>query len=241
MNDYMERAAKKAEILMRDKWKAAFERINYLLSLWKPDNQNSEESDGKGKDLMEDEKEELYDNDDKEGYAGLMFGTVQETIAAVSNTARIIMYRQLQTFAKRFDEYARRLIAIGFNFSGYDIILILKEFVAFFGLTNQSTKVIKQANRYVSILTPSFHFVNICLYLSPHTSYASFLRAFQVDGRKSFFPYEFLNDVSKFFFPNFYWSLKKRLSTHTLFTLLDNEQISKNDTHHITDRRRNMQ
>ena len=43
------------------------------------------------------------------------------------------------------------------------------------------------------------------------------------------------------FFSNFYWSLKNDYQLTHSFTLLDNEQISKNDTYHITDRRRNMQ
>lgn len=44
-------------------------------------------------------------------------------------------------------------------------------------------------------------FLDMAQYLAPGTSYASFLKAFEIEEEKGWFPYEWLDDVSKLDFP----------------------------------------
>ncbi len=57
--------------------------------------------------------------------------------------------------------------------------------------------VVKQANSYSCIATDTMKFLDISHFLAPGTSYARFLKAYGVEERKGFMPYEWLDDVTK--------------------------------------------
>lgn len=57
--------------------------------------------------------------------------------------------------------------------------------------------VVKKCNAYACITTDTLKFLDISHFLAPGTSYAGFLKAYRVEEAKGFFPYEWLDDMTK--------------------------------------------
>ena len=57
--------------------------------------------------------------------------------------------------------------------------------------------VIKRGNSYVSVSNNFYHFLDICQYLPPATSYDKFLRAYGIENGKQYFCYEWLDAFEK--------------------------------------------
>ena len=47
-----------------------------------------------------------------------------------------------------------------------------------------------------------FIFLDVCQYLPPGTSYSKFLKSFEVEEKKKFFPYEWFDDENKLIYPS---------------------------------------
>ena len=86
------------------------------------------------------------------------------------------------------------------------------------------------------ISTPTLKFLDASNYLAAGTSYDFFLKSYDISSRKSFFPYEWLDDYTKLQYPElppydaFYSNLKKvntleaeYNSYHDLLAKLDND------------------
>ena len=56
---------------------------------------------------------------------------------------------------------------------------------------------VKRNNQYACLSNENFKFLDITQYLSPGINYASFLKAFDVQESKGFFPYEWFTSVDK--------------------------------------------
>ena len=187
MKEYLTKIAVASETIMREKWDGVFQRLDYLKELWRPQDADNDVDidDTVMYDLIEDAERSL------------LLDTTDDSISDVSDASKKIMHRKIVNFAKRFEAYTRQLTVGAFNGSHYDLQVILKELVPLFGLTDKGTRVIKQGNKYVNIKTQYFNFIDIARFLPPHTSYASFLRAFDIEDKKSFFPFDWLDSVSK--------------------------------------------
>lgn len=98
---------------------------------------------------------------------------------------------------EEFESYCEQMICIGFNSAKYDINLIKSYLVKHFRLDENGAFVAKRNNVYSCISTNTFKFLDISLYLSPGINYSGFLRAFDVQESKGFFPYEFFDDIDK--------------------------------------------
>jgi len=88
----------------------------------------------------------------------------------------------------------------GFNSGRYDINLARKEFLHANGLTDHEIKrkfVIKKNNNYMVISTPFLKYLDVSNYLAAGTSYEIFLRSYKISMRKSYFPYEYMDDFSR--------------------------------------------
>ena len=57
--------------------------------------------------------------------------------------------------------------------------------------------VVKKGTSYNCIATENLRFLDVLNYLAPGYSLDSFLKAYGASATKSFFPYEFLDDLSK--------------------------------------------
>ena len=104
----------------------------------------------------------------------------------------------------------KSLQVVGFNSAKYELCLIHKYLISTLKNTDCSEKlgaggdddgnatssdhiyVIKRGNAVVSLRTPWLHFLDICNYCAPATSYSWYLQTYgkDLDRGKSFFPYD---------------------------------------------------
>ena len=109
--------------------------------------------------------------------------------------------KRVATITDKFKKYVSRLPTLGFNSSRYDLNLIKKYFPKHLELATQADYIIKKTNEYSAIATPKLKFLDISNYLAAGCSYSKFLKAYDVSESKSYFPYEWFDDVSKLDFP----------------------------------------
>ncbi len=107
-------------------------------------------------------------------------------------------YVYLKKLLSYFLEYISQIPILAFNGKRYDLPLFLSELISFF-LKSEKKKpnVIKHHNEYKAILTENFRFLDISNYLSPGISYSQYLKAFNIEESKFFFPYEYLTSIDK--------------------------------------------
>ena len=114
-------------------------------------------------------------------------------------------------------DYCAQLPVLGFNSSRYDINLIKSILTKLLVKEEDRTNklfTIKKGNSYCTISNKELKFLDISHYLAPGFSYSHFLKSFEVEESKSFFPYEWFNCPSKLEYPElppyeaFYSSLK---------------------------------
>ena len=114
-------------------------------------------------------------------------------------------------------------IVFGFNSGKYDInvvkVYLLKP------LHPGITFTIQKNNDYMCIKTKKLKFLDMKNYLAAGTSYDQFLKAYGVQVRKFFFPYEFLDSLEKLDCPSlppheaFYSSIKNSNIFHEEYAL----------------------
>ena len=120
--------------------------------------------------------------------------------------------RRSTNLKNKLDDFLKEHIVLGFNSGKYDInvvkVYLLKS------LHPGITFTIKKNNDYMCIKTKELKFLDMKNYLAAGTSYDQFLKAYGVQVRKFFFPYEFLDSLEKLDYPSlppheaFYSSIK---------------------------------
>ena len=117
---------------------------------------------------------------------------------AANRNVREKMLRVISRLKSDFDLYCHRLIVLGFNSGKYDLNLIKTKLPKHLDLHIKSEKnfVIKKNNNYTCIATEKLKFLDMMNYLPPGTSYEKFLHTFDIQEKKSFFPYEYFTDIS---------------------------------------------
>ena len=106
--------------------------------------------------------------------------------------------RLTNKFLSRLSGYCNQLPILGYNSGKYDLNLIRKEILLQNGFTEtQNSFIIKKNNGYLCISTPLYKFLDAANYLSVGTSYDAFLKSYDTEQNKSFFPYEWLDDIKK--------------------------------------------
>ncbi len=106
--------------------------------------------------------------------------------------------RKLKTLYGQLTSYMTQLPVLGFNSSKYDLNLIKKK-LAFHLRMHEAEGgfVVKRNNAYTCMSSDSLKFLDVSQYLAPGTSYAKFLKAYNVEEGKGHFPYEWFDDVTK--------------------------------------------
>lgn len=109
------------------------------------------------------------------------------------------MRKKILKMKSEFEIYCTQLPVIGFNSGKYDINLIKSELVIQLGLHKSKGRksILKKSNNYICMANEKLKFLDLSSYLPAGTSYDSFLETFDVKLRKSYFPYEYLTNVSK--------------------------------------------
>ena len=77
--------------------------------------------------------------------------------------------------------------------------------------------VIKKGNAYNSFTTSTLKFLDISAFLAPGTNYVKFLKAYDREQKKAWFPYEFLTDAALLDHPRLpdyetFWSSLKSMN-----------------------------
>ena len=131
----------------------------------------------------------------------------------------------LTSLLSRFENYMCQIPVLGFCSSRYDINLVKEKLLVQLNMHQVGEGhefVIKKCNSYVCISNENFRFLDMAQYLAPNSSYSSFLKAFEVEEEKGFFPYEWFDDYSKLDYP----SLPGR---EEFFNSFKNEELSQVD------------
>jgi hypothetical protein len=120
----------------------------------------------------------------------------QNTIREEQVFAQTVMINQLNSLRDRLEKYCAQIPVLGFNSAKYDLNLIKQKVIKTLGLHNSQNDsfIVKKDNSYLTISNDHFKFLDITHFLSPGTSYAKFLKAYDIPARKGFFPYEYLTD-----------------------------------------------
>ena len=123
-------------------------------------------------------------------------------------------------------DYCKQLPVLGFNSSRYDLNLI-KTILTKFLVEKETNKnkifTIKKGNSYCTISNKELKFLDISHYLAPGFSYSDFLKSFEVEESKSYFPYEWFDCTSKLDhavlppYEAFYSSIKEGNTLHLEF------------------------
>ena len=101
----------------------------------------------------------------------------------------------------KIEEWCDQVPVLGFNYGRYDLNLIKEHFAERLSDTTGRIRVAKKGNKIMFILTNSFRFLDIMNYLGPGTSYEKWVKAYECETVKSWFPYEWLDTPEKLDFP----------------------------------------
>ena len=127
---------------------------------------------------------------------------------------------------EELDQHLRILSVFGFNAGSYNLN-VMKRFIIP-QLTSQDggiTHCIKRQHSYLNLSTEKLCFLDVSNFLAAGTSYANFLKAYDCQEEKGFFPYEWTTSLEKLDHPS--------LPPHEAFySKLRGENITEEDYHH---------
>ena len=109
-----------------------------------------------------------------------------------------IQHRQLLDLQRHFNNYVDTLLVFVFNSEKYDLNLI-KAYLIPHLLNDRAIQptVIKKANQFISFKFGDIQFLDILNFLGGATSLDSFLKAYQSEETKGYFPYEWFDSSTK--------------------------------------------
>ncbi|XP_066265252.1 uncharacterized protein [Branchiostoma lanceolatum] len=97
----------------------------------------------------------------------------------------------------RLHRHLRQLPVIGFNSGRYDVNAMKKVFLPHLYRQQKTFRPIKKDNSFMSIETDELKFLDLINYVAPGFSYSHLLKAYECKEMKGFFPYEWMDDLSK--------------------------------------------
>ncbi|XP_071797162.1 uncharacterized protein [Asterias amurensis] len=106
-------------------------------------------------------------------------------------------YNHTKKVKQQLDEYLKELPVLGFNSGKYDINVIKRYLYPVLQETDPLKFIIKRTSTYMALKTEKLKFLDITNYLAPGYSYSKFLKAYECETTKGFFPYEWVDDLQK--------------------------------------------
>ena len=97
----------------------------------------------------------------------------------------------------KIEEWCDQVPVVGFNSGSYDLNLIKGHFADRLVDTTGEIRVAKNINKVMFLLTNAFRFLDIINYLSPGTNYEKWVKAYESEAEKSWFPYEWFDSFEK--------------------------------------------
>lgn len=136
-----------------------------------------------------------------------------ETHNQAINTPLIDHIRRIR---QKLDTYITEIPVLGYNSSKYDLNLIKSKLADCLNLSYSGKNfVVKKCNQYMCISNGELKFLDISNFVAPGFSYDMFIKSYEIELHKSFFPYEFLTSYDKLEhtqlppYDSFFSSLKK--------------------------------
>ena len=184
MMEHLMKITHKAQRKAKAKWSDALSKLKEMKEEWKTDEADIElEQDNNSEDELDEDED---DEDVKENLDG-----------------KGLMYKRLKQLYGKLLGYCSQLPVLGFNSARYDLNLILSKFPKHLNIAqDEHSFVVKKSNSYLCMSTEYFRFLDISQFLAPGCSYSKFLKAYQVEEEKSFFPYEWFDSAEKLDFPS---------------------------------------
>ena len=184
MCDYLDQLQSFTEQLAKERWSTVFNeleklRVNFSVE---PMDGNDDNNDNEREETVED----LFGDNDPEYLTEMDIEDIQK-----------LHTKRVDSLSTKFKKYAEALPVLGFNSSRYDLNLIKKHFPKHLNLVTEADFIIKKCNQYSVIATSKFRFLDISNFLAAGCSYSKFLQAYDIPESKSFFPYEWFDDVTK--------------------------------------------
>ena len=109
----------------------------------------------------------------------------------------------LKKFYGHMETYMSQVPVLGFNSAKYDLNVIKRCLAKHLMMHEDSnTFVIKKSNAYACITMENLKFLDMSQYLAAGSSYAGFLKAYQISQQKGYFPYEWFDSLEKVDYPS---------------------------------------
>ncbi|KAL9989202.1 hypothetical protein ACROYT_G003726 [Oculina patagonica] len=102
---------------------------------------------------------------------------------------------------RKIEEWCDQVPVLGFNSGSYDLNLIKNNFAERLADTTGKVRVAKNGNKIMFLFTQGFRFLDIINYLGPGTSYEKWVKAYECEAKKSWFPYEWFDSPEKLDYP----------------------------------------
>jgi hypothetical protein len=207
MIHYLEQIRLKVVEKARIKWRDVFMQLDALMSLYHGDMQRVRSLSTTSKDSINQSHKNKPNTKRK--------GKKEERKRRIK-TGSELMKSHLENIYAKWLQYISQLVVLGFNNSKYDNVLIISRLAYYLNLhASKKSFIVKKNNAYACIASDKFRILDICNYLAAGTSYSQFLKAFQIEEKKSYFPYEYLSSFEKLNetslppYDSFYSSLKQ--------------------------------
>ena len=120
---------------------------------------------------------------------------IREQVRAAFKPDDINMFTK--THRLKIEEWCNQVPVLRFNSGKYDLNLIRKHFAELIADTADRVRVAKNGNKIMYILTKNSRFLDIINYLGPGTSYEKWVKAYECESEKSWFPYEWFDSIEK--------------------------------------------
>ena len=122
---------------------------------------------------------------------------LEELQDIVGGSEDVSDHKVLSQLEEKLNAYIQELPVLGFNSGKYDLNAS-KEFLFPYLIKHQPIKfTVKRNNNHMCIKTDSLKFLDISNYLAPGFSYDQFLKAYECEQTKGFFPYQWLDCLDK--------------------------------------------
>ena len=105
--------------------------------------------------------------------------------------------RSISNLIEMLCSYCGELPVIGFNSQKYDINCMRTPLIRYLLKHDKIKFVIKRSNTMKCIKTPNLKFLDILNYIAPGFNYENFIKAYNCNLKKGFFPYEYVTSLSK--------------------------------------------
>ncbi|XP_063692200.1 uncharacterized protein LOC134824307 isoform X1 [Bolinopsis microptera] len=144
---------------------------------------------------------------EKEGEQKKLVKDMLDYLLEISETSTMILkekfadvLEQLENspLQDKFEAYLSQLPVLSFNGARYDLKVLRSELAPLLTQLDSVKFVIKKGTGYMVIATEELKFLDATYYIAPGFNYDSFIKAYgAASTAKSFFPYEFLDCLSK--------------------------------------------